>query len=176
MTTASTPTSAAGQLASQLAASLDGDHDWEPTLSRLARGDAGLHLAVLVEPFCSWLLDGTKTIESRFSRVRCAPYGALAEGDVVVVKKTGGPVCGVFQAGTVRSYQLTPDRITELRVQYAARICAHDDDFWARRADCTYATLVDVAHVRTLPGLTFPKKDRRGWVQLTRPSLQDTLL
>ena len=175
MTTANTP-AAASQLASQLTACLGGDRDWEAALSRLTRGGAGLHLAILVEPFCSWLLEGTKTIESRFSRVRCAPFGTLTEGDIVAVKKTGGLVCGAFQAGTVRSYQLTPSRVTELRGQYAAQICAHDDDFWARRAECAYATLVDVTHVRTLPGLAFPKKDRRGWVQLAGPALQDTLL
>jgi hypothetical protein len=176
MTTASTPAAAAGQLTSQLNACLNGDSNWDLALSRLARRQAGLHLAVLVEPFCSWLLDGTKTIESRFSRVRCAPYGALFEGDVVVVKKTGGLVCGAFQAGAVRSYQLTPGRVAELRGQFAAQICAPDNEFWAQRADCAYATLVEVTHVRALPGLVFPKKDRRGWVQLTQPSLQDTLL
>ncbi len=104
-------TSAAGQLRSHLATSLSGDPAWDLALSRLARGEAGLHLAVLTEPFCSLLLDGAKTIESRFSRVRCAPYGTLAEGDIVVVKKTGGPVTGAFQAGTVRSYHLTPARV-----------------------------------------------------------------
>jgi len=113
---------AAGQLRSHLAASLGGDPAWDLALSRLARGETSLHLAVLTEPFCSWLLEGTKTIESRFSRVRCAPYGTLAEGDIVAVKKTGGPVTGAFQAGTVRSYQLTPVRITELRDQYAAQL------------------------------------------------------
>jgi hypothetical protein len=69
-----------------------------------------------------------------------APYGTLSEGDVVAVKKTGGPVCGAFQAGTVRSYQLTPGRVIELRGQFAAQICAYDDEFWAQRADCAYAT------------------------------------
>jgi len=177
MTTAPDTTyGAAGQLKGHLAACLGADSAWELSLSRLARWEAGLHLAVLVEPFCSLLLDGSKTIESRFSRVRCAPYGALAEGDVVVVKKSGGPVTGAFQAGTVRSYQLTPARVAELRKRYAAQICASDDQFWADRAGCAYATLVDVAHARPLPDMPFPKKDRRGWVQLTRPSQQETLL
>jgi hypothetical protein len=167
---------AVGQLRSHLTATLTGDPAWDLALSRLARGEAGLHLAVLVEPFCSWLLDGTKTIESRFSRVRCAPYGALAQGDIVVVKKTGGPVTGAFQAGTVRSYQLTAARVAELRERYAAQICARDDRFWADRAGRAYATLADVTHVRLLPAWAFPKKDRRGWVQLTRPGQQETLL
>jgi len=169
-------TSAVGQLRSHLATSLSSDPAWDLALSRLARGEAGLHLAVLTEPFCSLLLDGAKTIESRFSRVRCAPYGTLAEGDIVVVKKTGGPVTGAFQAGTVRSYHLNPARVVQLRDQYAAQICARDNQFWADRADCAYATLVDVTHVRLLAAQAFPKKDRRGWVQLTRSSHQEMLL
>ena len=87
MTIASTPAAAAGRLSSQLSTCLNEGSDWDLALSRLSRGEAGLHLAVLLEPFCSWLLVGTKTIESRFSRVRCAPYGTLSEGDVVVVKR-----------------------------------------------------------------------------------------
>jgi hypothetical protein len=167
--------SAAGELRSHLATSLSGDPAWDLALSRLARGEVALHLAVLTEPFGSLLLDGAKTIESRFSRVRCAPYGTLAEGDIVV-KKTGGPVTGIFQAGTVRSYHLTPARVAQLRDQYAAQICARNNQFWADRADCAYATLVDVIHVRLLPAQAFPKKDRRGWVQLTRPTRQEMLL
>ncbi len=63
MTVASTPAAAAGRLSSQLSACLNEDSDWDLALFRLAGGEAGLHLAVLLEPFCSWLLDGTKTIE-----------------------------------------------------------------------------------------------------------------
>jgi hypothetical protein len=156
-----------GRLVDHLAASLGTDPDWAEAISRLAGGQAALHLAVLTEPFHSRLLDGTKTIESRFSRIRCAPHGVLAEGDVVVVKKSGGPVTGAFQAGKVRSYRLSPGQVADLRDRYGAQISA-DDEFWARSADRPYGTLVDVAHVRSVPALAFPKKDRRGWVRLTR--------
>jgi hypothetical protein len=167
--------SPADQLIERMASNLTSPA-WTAALNRLRAGTACLHLAILTEPFYSWLLDGTKTIESRFSRVRCAPYGTLAEGDVIVVKKTGGTVTGAFQAGHVRSYQLTPQRIAQLRDKYADQICATDNEFWQQRADCTYATLVHVTHIQPLPGLAFPKKDRRGWVQLTRASVQQALL
>jgi hypothetical protein len=155
------------QLIGQLTGHLATDPAWTVALNRLGAGHASLHLALLSEPFLTLLLDGTKTIESRFSRVRCAPYGCLAEGDIVTVKKTGGPILGAFISGPVTSHQLTPTRVTELRDQYATRICATDEEFWQHRADCSYATLVDVHHVQALPKMAFPKKDRRGWVQLT---------
>jgi hypothetical protein len=157
---------ATGRLVDHLTASLGTDPAWKEALSRLARGQAALHLAVLTEPFQSRLLDGTKTIESRFSRVRCAPHGVIAEGDIVAVKKSGGPITGAFQAGKVRSYQLSPGQVADLRDRYGAQIGA-DDEFWDQSADRPYATLVDVAHVRPVPALAFHKKDRRGWVRLT---------
>ena len=86
---------------------------------------------------------------------------------------------GTSAAGQLRSHlatNLTPARVVQLRDRYAAQICARDNQFWADRADCAYATLVDVTHVRHLLARAFPKKDRRGWVLLTRPSHQETLL
>jgi len=166
----------AALLAGQLSLHLGADPDWAPALGKLRTGGVSLHLAVLTEPFLGWLLDGTKTIESRFSRVRCAPYGALAEGDIVAVKKPGGAITGALQAGRVSSYQLTRSLVTELRERFAPQICAHDNKFWDQRADCAYATLVQVTRARALPGLPFPKKDRRGWAQLTQPFTQQSLL
>jgi hypothetical protein len=154
-------------LSSQICEHLGAEAPWAAALDQVADNTAGLHLAVLTEPFLGWLLDGSKTIESRFSRVRCAPYGALCEGDIVAIKKPGGLVSGAFLAGPVSCYRLTPARITEIRNQFAAQIRADDDEFWDHRADCAYATLIQVRHVRRLPGLPFPKKDRRGWAPLT---------
>lgn len=176
-TTPDTDLDPTARLVAHLTSQLAADTPWAQTLNRLKAGEVSLHLALLFEPFLSLLMNGTKTIESRFSRVRCAPYGCLAAGDVIAVKKTGGPILGAFIAGDVTSHQLTPTRITDLRNRYAAQICATDDEFWAERADCTYATLVQVTHVRALPEVAFPKKDRRGWVQLTQPTAaQGTLL
>jgi hypothetical protein len=171
-----TGTDPAARLAAHLAACLGADSAWVPPLRSLAAGMTSLHLALLTEPFLSLLMNGAKTIESRFSRVRCAPYRCLARGDVIAVKKTGGPVLGAFVAGPVTSCQLTPARLAELRERFAPQLCASDDDFWDQRSDCAYATLVAVEHVRHVPEITFPKKDRRGWVQLTQPVTQDTLL
>jgi hypothetical protein len=164
------------QLVTQIAGCLGADPDWAPVLGSLAAGEVSLHLAVLTEPFLGWLLDGAKTIESRFSKVRCAPYGTLAEGDVIAVKRAGGAIAGAFQAGPVSSYRLTPAVLAGLRDRFAAQIRALDDEFWVQRAGCAYATLAEVRNVRPLPALTFPKKDRRGWVQLTRPVARQCLL
>lgn len=38
-----------------------------------ATSSVGIHLAIFAEPFLSMVLSGEKTVESRFSRNRCAP-------------------------------------------------------------------------------------------------------
>ena len=57
-----------------------------------------VHLAVMVEPYLSRVLDGSKTIESRFSRKKIAPWGRVSSGDVVVLKKSGGGFAAVLEA------------------------------------------------------------------------------
>jgi len=81
-----TGTDPAARLAAHLVACLGADSAWVPALRSLAAGMTSLHLALLTEPFLSLLMSGAKTIESRFSRVRCAPYRCLARGDVIAVK------------------------------------------------------------------------------------------
>src|ERR1700731_133584 len=70
-----------------------------------ARNDAervrNLHLAVFVEPFLSFLLEGRKTIESRFSIHRRPPFECVRKGDIVLVKASGGPIVAVAEISDV---------------------------------------------------------------------------
>src|SRR5688572_10035738 len=64
---------------------------------RLAALDGGadrvrIHLAVFIEPYLEFVLDGTKTVESRFSINRCVPFERANEGDIVLLKRSGGSV------------------------------------------------------------------------------------
>jgi hypothetical protein len=173
MVTAAEPSE---QVVRHLRVHLGDDPAWAEALDRLdARSGpaTSLHLAVMVEPFLGLLLAGAKTMESRFSRVRCAPWGVLNPGDVVVLKKTGGPITGAFVAGKVLSISLDPqdpNQIAAVRSHHAAAICATDEQFWVDRADTKVATLAEVTAVRAVPALPFAKKDRRGWVVLTSTS------
>jgi hypothetical protein len=88
----------------------------------------------MVRPFLGPLLDGIKTIESRFSRARRAPYGVLGPGDIVAVKRPGGPVVGAFHAGQVHSYQVTPGLMDKIRARFGKEIQAWDDQLWDDRA------------------------------------------
>lgn len=127
--------------------------------------ECSVHLAIFVEPYLSFVLEGEKTIESRFSAVRCAPYRRVSPGDVVVLKGSGGPVQGVALVDHVWTYDLDPDTWDEVK-EFAEPLCARDPSFWESREAASYATLMRLTNVTAVPDLRFKKRDRRGWVVL----------
>jgi hypothetical protein len=150
---------------------------WKSYLEPLVRSRHApfdLHLAVCIEPFLKYILDGQKTIESRFSSMRCAPYERVKLGDVVLLKRAGGPVVGICQIASVRFYELEEDSWREIKT-FAAEICAQDPTFWEAREDASFATLMRIKHVQAIHPIKVEKKDRRGWVVLRSASKQPTL-
>ena len=128
--------------------------------------DIGIHLAIFTEPFLSLLIEGKKTVESRFSVNRISPFGKIEKGDVIVVKKNGGPVVGFFIAGDVKYYSnLDKHKINEIERMYSDSICAkYDPEFWVNRYKSNYVTLVDVEEFRKTKPYRINKRDRSGWV------------
>jgi hypothetical protein len=129
---------------------------------------AGLHLAVFKEPYLSFILDGSKTVESRFSVNGVAPYGRVASGDVILLKGSGKPVIGFCRAAHVWDYELVPDSWDEIRAKFGVALRAQDG-FWESRRRARFATLIRVEQVCAAEPLAVPKRDRRGWVILTKP-------
>jgi hypothetical protein len=125
----------------------------------------GLHVAVFSEPFLSLVLCGQKTIESRFSRNRCAPYGEVRDGDIILMKEVAGPIRGVALARRSWCYDLVAEPLERIKNRFAAGICA-DDAFWAARAGALYATFIELDSAASLRAVRCDKRDRRGWVSL----------
>ena len=127
-----------------------------------------LHLAIFVEPFLSWVIDGTKTVESRFSSVRCAPWDAVNENDVVLMKQSSGPVVGSFVVSFVSSYRIAEGDLDDIGGLFGDSIRAEDNEFWANRSGAKYATLMGIAAHHRIEPTPIPKRDRRGWVVIGR--------
>jgi hypothetical protein len=141
--------------------------DWRARVDRLRLGEIGLHLAIMREPFLGELVAGRKTMESRLSRVRCAPWGEIERGDLVAVKAVAGAVMAVFLTGEVQSLELHRRSTLEaLRLQHSEALRATEAAFWEERAEARYATLIRIAAVTPIKPLAFPRRDRRGWVVL----------
>ena len=151
------------------------DRAWAQSFTEGAVGIAPfrLHLAVFIEPFLSYVLEGKKTIESRFSRHPIAPYRTVSAGDVVLMKVSGGPIVGVTRIGEVWNYELDPATWRKIRHEYADALCALDPHFWAARSAARYATLMALEAVSAIDPLPFRKRDRRGWVVLDEPSQEE---
>lgn len=127
-----------------------------------------VHLAVLVEPFLGFILDGSKRIESRFSTVKIPPFRAVREGDVLLLKEAAGPIVAATWATEVWCYgSLTAGSRAELRERFGRELRDDVPGFWEQRETARYATLIRLGPVATLPSpLDCPKTDRRGWVVL----------
>lgn len=145
---------------------LQGHPFWEAYFAKAIAPQSGfaVHLAVCVEPYLQYILEGKKTVESRFSTRRFAPYYHVGRGDVVLLKQSSGPIVGICLVTHAWFYELNPKSWHELRSQFAQALCASDPAFWQEREQAAYATLMRVGEVQPIPPLHVPKRDRRGWV------------
>ena len=142
------------------------------------------HLAILVQPFLDLILRGEKTIETRFTKVKCPPFQKVKEGDIILLKKSGGLVVGEITAGKVEYFSnLTPEKIEALK-KYSSEICSdYDPKFWDKRKDSRYVSFIHIASVKKYATpYPFPKNDRRAWLVLDtikktfQPSLFDSII
>lgn len=44
-----------------------------------------VHLGIFSDPYLTYMLDGLKSIESRFSKNRIAPYNKITKDDIVII-------------------------------------------------------------------------------------------
>jgi hypothetical protein len=147
------------------------DSSWRARLKRdLAKPTitTGVHLAVFVEPFLTAVLEGRKTIESRFGVHRRPPYLSIAPDDYIMIKRSGGPVVGLALAKTADFYQLSPAVLADIRERFAYQLYALDEEFWESRAGKQYATLIELEEPTEIRPMPFPKRDRQGWVIIDR--------
>jgi hypothetical protein len=150
---------------------------WKPNSSTDKDGVTGprsVHLAIFVEPFLRFLLEGQKTVESRFSIHRRPPFGRVQAGDIVLVKESGGPIVAVAQVSDVWYYELDPNAREFIRTRFAKQLCV-EPEFWESKADSCYATLMQFSRVDRLQPISCTKRDRRGWVVLASSSGQESL-
>lgn len=134
--------------------------------SRARKSPKSIHLAVFVEPFLQFVLDGRKTVESRFSIHRRPPFGCVRTGDLVLIKESGGPIVAMAEVSDVWYYRLDPDAWDFIRTRFAEQLCVEDPEFWKSKASSYFATLMRFARVDKLDPLDCSKRDRRGWVVL----------
>ena len=135
----------------------------------------GIHLAVFVEPYLSFVLEGKKTVESRFSVNRHAPYEQVQKGDLIILKKSSGPICGLCEVSNVWYYRLDPSSWAEIE-EHASALCMDDSPFWIKKRNASFATLMRLQNVFPIPDISIDKVDPRSWVVLKNTKRQTSFI
>lgn len=163
-----------GKIIEQLIKELQKSAEWREEYDKLSESDSsvGLHLAIFAEPFLTLLLDGKKTIESRFSIKHLSPFGKVSSGDIILVKRGGGPIIAAFVVEYVKYYnRLNSQKLQEIERQFGKEICTHvDPDFWRTRLQVKYGTLINVGKIIRFTPFESNKADRTAWATLRTKS------
>jgi ASC-1-like (ASCH) protein len=126
-----------------------------------------VHLAILYKDYLDKILLGEKTIEGRFSKVKCNPHGRVFAGDKLFLKETSGPVVAVANVARVLSFTgMTADQAKGIIERYGGSLCL-GQDFIPRVMTARYATLMYLEDVKRIEPIQLSKRDRRPWVILT---------
>jgi hypothetical protein len=123
-----------------------------------------VHLACMKEPWASYIADGSKVVESRWGKVRCAPHGCVSEGDVVIWKRSGGAVYGASVVVSATTIPVRDDaHAADLLRAHGAEIHVDPND-GARVAGKRWLTLIRVGAFVALPSkVACGKNDQAGW-------------
>ncbi len=134
--------------------------------SRREWAQPNLHIAVFHEPYRTLVLQGRKTIESRFARTRHPPYQVVRAGDVILIKDVGGPISGIVLAGRVESMAVCHRDMEAIQSTYQEQLCISDPHFWDAKRNSSFVTLIHLYHAAALGPIDCDKRDRRGWVTI----------
>jgi ASC-1-like (ASCH) protein len=128
---------------------------------------ANYHLVILKKPYLEAILDGRKSIESRFSRARHRAFGRILPGDKLFLKVSSGPVCAQATVAAVRYFEnLTPEQMSRIEQRYN-RYIGGDREYWRSKADSKFGFLVRLKDVAPINPRRISKRDWRAWVVLT---------
>ncbi len=126
------------------------------------------HLAIVSKGTIGKILRGEKTIESRFSVHRIAPYGRIQAGERVYLQETGKPVTASFEVERVLFFsELDEKKIAAIRAEYGDRISA-DEAFWNAKKNARYATLMFIRQAVAEAPFRVAKRDRSAFKSVER--------
>ena len=127
--------------------------------------NTSLHLGIFTEPYLTYMLEGKKTIESRFSKNKILPYNQISKDDIVIVKKSSGNVVAYFTIKEALFFNLNETSIDEIKTKYNKQLCV-DESFWGSKSNSNYATLIIIDGIVKLSPFHIDKKGMQTWIKL----------
>ena len=122
------------------------------------------HLAIMRNPWMKYLINGTKTIESRISQRKIIPWRKVVVGDWIYFRLAGDSMVNhraqVKQVKYYSGFQIF-DKLREYQHEIGI-----DENYIQSKQKCQYLTLIWLSKVEELGINCFPfvKKDQRAWV------------
>lgn len=124
------------------------------------------HIAILRQPFYDMVLTGEKTIESRWSMNKIAPFNKVKIGDTILIKLTGQPVTAKAKVKDVKYYYLTPEIVEDIRVKYGKLIGTDKFEDWQTTLNKKYCTLIWLDKVQKIKPILVARSNGAGWIVL----------
>lgn len=124
------------------------------------------HIAILKQPFFNMVLSGEKTIESRWSQNKCAPFNKVSVGDTIYLKQTGCDVTAVAKVKDVKYYNLTPEMVEQIRIKYGKAIGTDKFADWQSTLNKKYCTLIWICDVKQITPIKVKRSNGAGWIVL----------
>lgn len=101
-----------------------------------------VHVAIVQRRIARELLSGRKSVESRLSSRRVAPFGLVSAGDRIYFKVSGGPFFATAAVDHVEDYtSLTPAKVRLLARLYHTAVRAAPD-YWRSKRDARFGTFM----------------------------------
>lgn len=126
----------------------------------------GVHLAVCREPYIQYMLNGSKTIESRITKNRIIPFGKVKNSDIVILKRSSGPVLAIFTVKNVISFDSSSFDLNTIKNNYQEQLHIHDE-WWELKRDARFASLICIEEIVPLEAIDISmKKNRQSWIIL----------
>ena len=126
------------------------------------------HLAILKKPYLDAILDGRKTVESRFYQTKNKWFAQVSSGDKLFLKSSSGPVMATATISAVKLFnKLIPQQIKELKNKYNQQICG-DEQYWQEKTNSRFGILCWLKDVKPITPRFITKADWRAWVVLTQ--------
>lgn len=124
------------------------------------------HIAILKQPFFDMVLSGEKTIESRWSMVKVAPYKKVSVGDKILLKETCKDVTATANVKKVQFYELTPELVEDIRIKYGKQIGTDKFEDWKSTLQKRYCTLIWLDEVTPVAPIKVKRSNGAGWIVL----------
>ncbi len=124
-----------------------------------------LHIAVMRNPYLQFVLDGSKTMESRLSKIRSAPYNQVTKGDFILFKKSAGAILGLTSVEECWYFEKPNLDINWCRNEFNMWVRG-EDKYWESKRDAKYASFFQFSKVARIPPIEILKSDGRPWVTL----------